>query len=70
MEDHFKNHTKYMIHGQINIGSKIFQLFGSNDIIMPYRTITSIFLSIKHIILQIAYKIYLELALKLKLVIL
>ena len=43
MEDHFKNNTKHMVYGQINIGSKIFQLFGINEIIIPYRTITSIF---------------------------
>ena len=39
MEDNFK----HMVYGEINIGNGAFSLFGYNEIIIPYRLITSIF---------------------------
>ena len=38
-----ENNLKYMVHGGINIGGNTFLLNGFNEIIMPFRNITSIF---------------------------
>ena len=38
-----ENNLKYYVHGEINIGQNTFLLNGFNEIIMPYRNITSIF---------------------------
>ena len=42
-----EDNLKYMVYGELKINQNLFMLNGSNEIIMPYRTITSVFLVYK-----------------------